>query len=94
MDLLHVYRLYRKMHQYPTLIGLMRSIFLDVLDQRGVVRRERLYTQALEEMRKDAVSDTETNRQEYIEALIDTYVAQHLSRNGRRELHQPGAEER
>ena len=79
MDLLRVYRLYRKMHQYPTLIGLMRSIFLDVLDQRGVVRRERLYTQALEEMRKDAVPDTETNRQEYLEALIDTYVAQHLS---------------
>ena len=79
MDLLHVYRLYRKMHQYPNLLGLMRSIFLDVLDQRGVVRRERLYTQALEEIRKDAVPDTETNRQEYIEALIDTYVAQHLS---------------
>jgi hypothetical protein len=79
MDLLHIYRLYRKMHQYPNLIGLMRSIFLDVLDQRGVVGRERLYTQTLEEMRKDAVPDTETNRQEYIEALIDTYVAQHLS---------------
>ena len=79
MDLLHVYRLYRKMHQYPNLIGLMRSIFLDVLDQRGVVRRERLYRQALDEIRKDTVADTETNRQEYIEALIDTYVAQHLS---------------
>ena len=63
MDLLHVYRLYRKMHQYPNLIGLMRSIFLDVLDQRGVVRRERLYTQALEEIRKDAAPDTETTRQ-------------------------------
>ena len=66
MDLLHIYRLYRKMHQYPNLIGLMRSIFLDVLDQRGVVRRERLYRQALDEIRKDTVADTETNRQEYI----------------------------
>src|SRR5512147_783629 len=79
MDLLHVYRLYRRMHQYPNLIGLMRSIFLDVLDQRGLVSRERLYAQALEEMKKDEVPDTETNRQEYIEALVDISVAQHLN---------------
>jgi hypothetical protein len=79
MDLLHVYRLYRRMHQYPNLIGLMRSIFLDVLDQRGVVSRERLYARALAEMQKDGTPDTETNRQEYVEALIDTYVAQHLT---------------
>ena len=30
-------------------------------------------------MQKDGVPDTESNRQEYIEALIDTYVAQFLS---------------
>jgi hypothetical protein len=79
MDLLHVYRLYRRMHQYPNLIGLMRSIFLDVLDQRGRVSREHLYARALEEMKKDDVPDTETNRLEYVEALIDILVAQHLN---------------
>src|SRR5512137_2588822 len=79
MDLLHVYRLYRRMHQYPNLIGLMRSIFLDVLDQRGLVSRERLYARALEEMKKDDVPDTETNRLEYVEAVIDILVAQHLN---------------
>jgi hypothetical protein len=57
----------------------MRSIFLDVLDQRGIVSRERLYARALEEMQQDGTADTETNRQEYVEALIDTYIAQHLT---------------
>ncbi len=79
MDLLRVYRLYQKMHQYPNLLGLMRSIFLDVLDQRGLMTRERLHTWAQEEMKSDSVPDTETNRQEYIEALVDTCVAQYLS---------------
>ena len=79
MDLLHVYRLYQRMQQYPNLIGLMRSIFLDVLDQRGLVSRERLYARAREEMKKDEVPDTESNRQEYVEALIDINVAQQLN---------------
>ena len=79
MDILQVYRLFRKMNQYPNLLGLMRSIFMDVLSQRGLMTRDRLYALALEEMRKDNVPDTETTRQEYIEALIDTCVAQQLS---------------
>ena len=79
MDILQVYRLFRKMNQYPNLLGLMRSIFMDVLGQRGLMTRDRVYVLALEEMKKDNVPDTETNRQEYIEALIDTCVAQLLS---------------
>ncbi len=79
MDLLHVYRLFRKMQQYPNVIGLMRSIFLDVLEQRGLMTREGLYARARDEMQKDRVPDTESNRQEYIEALVDTCVAQSLS---------------
>jgi hypothetical protein len=79
MEILQTYRVFRKMNQYPGLIGLMRSIFLDVLDQREVVTREQIYNRAREEMRKDGVPDTESNRQEYIEALVDTYVGQHLT---------------
>src|SRR5512136_1933237 len=78
MDLVQVYRLFRKMQQYPNVVGLMRSIFLDVLQQRGLMTRERLYSRALEEMKKDEVPDTESNRQEYVEALVDIHVAQHL----------------
>jgi hypothetical protein len=79
MEILQVYRLFRKMNQYPGLVGLMRSIFLEVLEQRGVVTRDRLHAQALGQMQRDNVPDTETNRQEYIEALIDTCVVQSLS---------------
>ncbi len=79
MDILRVYRLFRKMNQYPNLVGLMRSILLEVLEQRGLLTRDRLYAQALEEMQRDNVPDTETNRQEYIDALIDAFVAQSLS---------------
>ena len=79
MDILHVYRLLRRMNQYPNLIGLMRSIFMDVLQQRGVITRDRIYQRASEEMRKDGVPETESSRQEYLEALIDTSVAESLS---------------
>ncbi|MBP1778764.1 MAG: phosphoenolpyruvate synthase [candidate division NC10 bacterium] len=79
MDLVQVYRLYRKMQQYPNVIGLMRSIFLDVLEQRGLMTREGLYARARDEMQKDRVPDTESNRQDYTEALVDTCVAQFLS---------------
>ena len=79
MDNLQIYRLFRRMNQYPNLLGLMRSIFVDVLSQRGLVTRDQLYAQALEEIKKDNLPTTETNRQEYIEALIDIHVAKNLS---------------
>ncbi len=79
MDTLRAYRLFRKMNQYPNLVGLMRSIFLDVLEQRGIATRDQLYAQTLKEMQRDDVPDTESTRQEYIEALIDTCVAHSLS---------------
>jgi hypothetical protein len=79
MEIVKTYRLYQKMNQYPNLLGLMRSIFMEILDQRGIVSRERLYAGAREELLRDGLSDTESNRQEYLEALIDTYVSQQLS---------------
>jgi hypothetical protein len=79
MDILKTYSLFRKMNQYPNLIGLMHSLFMNVLEQKGIISREKLYQQALEELKKDELADTETHRQEYIDALIDHYVANHLS---------------
>ncbi|HSB79327.1 MAG TPA: PEP/pyruvate-binding domain-containing protein [Candidatus Methylomirabilis sp.] len=81
MDILKVHRLLRKMSQYPNLTGLMRSIFMEVLEQRGIVSRDRLSARALEEMQKDGVPATESNLQEYTEALIDDYVAHSLTSN-------------
>jgi hypothetical protein len=79
MDLVKTYQLFRKMNQYPNLVGLMRSIFMDVLEQRGLMTRDRLYQEAVEEMKKDGVPDTEIHRQEYVEAFIDYHLATHLS---------------
>ncbi|MGQ9645900.1 MAG: PEP/pyruvate-binding domain-containing protein [Thermodesulfobacteriota bacterium] len=79
MDIVKTYRLFRKMNQYPNLVGLMYSIFMDVLEKRGIITREKLHEQALEALRADEIPDTEINRQEYVEGLIAHYTASHLS---------------
>jgi hypothetical protein len=79
MDILKAYRLFRKMNQYPNLMGLMYSIFMEVLEKRGIITREKLYQQALEALKEDGVPDTEINRQEHLEGLIGYYSASSLS---------------
>jgi hypothetical protein len=79
MDILKTYRLFRKMNQYPNLMGLMYSIFMEVLEKRGMITREKLYQQALEALKADGFPDTEINRQEYVEGLIGYYSASSLS---------------
>lgn len=79
MDSLKTYRLFKKMNQYPHLMGLMRSIFVDVLEQKGIISRGELYNQALEEMKRDGLPDTEIHRQEYLEALTDSYFSNHAT---------------
>jgi hypothetical protein len=79
MDILKAYRLFRKMNQYPNLTGLMYSIFMEVLEKKGIVTREKLYQQALEALKADGFPDTEINRQEYVEGLIGYYSASSLS---------------
>ena len=79
MDILKTYRLFRKMNQYPNLTGLMYSIFMEVLEERGIILREKLYQEALEALRADGLPDTEITRQEYVEGLIGYYSASSLS---------------
>lgn len=79
MELLKAYRLYKRISQYPNLLGLIRSTFLEILEKKGVISRARLYEQAFEELKNDGLSDTEANRQEYLETLIDYYFATHLT---------------
>jgi hypothetical protein len=79
MDILKAYRLFRKMNQYPNLMGLMYSIFMEVLEKRGIITQEKLYQQALEALKEDGFPDTEINRQEYVEGLIGYYSASSLS---------------
>ncbi len=79
MDILKAYRLFRKMNQYPNLVGLMYSVFMEVLEKKGIITREKLYQQALEALKADGFPDTEINRQEYVEGLIGYYSASSLS---------------
>lgn len=79
MDFIKTYRLYQKINRYPSLIGLMRTIFLEVLEQRGVVAREKLYHQAMKALRAEGLPETEENLQEYVDALTDYYFAAHFS---------------
>ena len=79
MDLLKTYRLFRKMSQYPNLMGLMHSTFMEVLEQKGIITREKLYQRAVEELKADGLPDTEVNRLEYVEGLVDYYVANNFS---------------
>jgi hypothetical protein len=67
--------MFMKMNQYPNLIGLMRSIFMDILEHKGIVTPERLYREVREDMAAEGVPDTESHRQEYLESLIDYYFA-------------------
>lgn len=73
------YRLFRTIARYPELLPQMRSTFLDVLADRGVITREGLAALAGEQMRADGVEDTEPNRAEYTDALIDLFFANTVS---------------
>lgn len=79
MELFKIYHLYKKISQYPNLLGLIRSTFMEILEKKGIISRAKLSEQALEELKHDGLPDTEANRQEYLEALIDHYFATHLT---------------
>lgn len=80
-EILQSHRLFKKILQYPTLTGLIRSIFMDVLEKRSIITRETLYQQAVSALKEDGLPETEENRQDYIEAFIDIYTAIHLKPN-------------
>ena len=50
-EVLRTYWVYRKMNQYPSLVGLMRSHIVEVMEQKGVVTRERLLEQGRDDSR-------------------------------------------
>jgi hypothetical protein len=54
---------------------------MEMIEQKGVITRDKLYQQAVEELKADGLPDTEINRQEYVEGLIGYYSVQSLSDN-------------
>ncbi|MFO8088703.1 MAG: PEP/pyruvate-binding domain-containing protein [Desulfatiglandaceae bacterium] len=78
-DLLKVYRLLKKKMQFAHLGDLINATFQDVLEKRGIVSREELLNMTLEELKQEGLSDTEENREDYLEALSDYFFATRLS---------------
>jgi len=73
------YRLFRQIARYPELLPQMRSTFLDVLVERGVLARESLAGIVGRYMAADGVPDTEPNLAEYTDSIIDLLFASVLS---------------
>ena len=72
------YNLYRKIARFPELLPRMRSAFLEVLLERGVVTEEDLAALVSSQLAADGVEDTEASRGEYRDALIDLLFANTL----------------
>ena len=73
------YRLFRQIARYPELLPQMRSTFLDVLVERGVIARESLAGIVGRYMVADGVPDTDAGRAEYTDSIIDLLFASVLS---------------
>ncbi len=73
------YRLYRQIARFPELLPQMRATFLDVLEERGVITREGLPPLVQRIMAADGAAETEENRAEYTDCLIDLLFASLLT---------------
>jgi len=73
------YRLFRVISRYPELLPQIRSTFLEVLTDRGIITRAALAARVDEQMRADGVHDTDRVRAEYTDAILDLLFANALS---------------
>jgi pyruvate, water dikinase len=73
------YSLYQKIARFPELLPQMRAAFLEVLLERGIITQARLAELCARQLAADGVEDTEANRAEYRDALIDLLFANNLS---------------
>jgi hypothetical protein len=73
------YRLFRQIARYPELLPQMRSTFLDVLVERGVIARESFAGIVERYMAADGVPVTDASRAEYSDSIIDLLFASILT---------------
>ncbi len=76
---IRAYNLFRAISKYPQLLPQMRSMFLDVLVERGLVSREELAAAARTRVEADGLPATRENLREYSDALTDLAFAEWLS---------------
>ena len=72
------YRLFRQIARYPELLPQMRSTFVDVLVERGLITRDDLPGLVSRALAADGVADTEAARAEYTDTVIDLLFASTL----------------
>jgi len=73
------YRLFKQIARFPDLLPQMRSTFLDVLVERGVLAREDLPGIVSRALAADGVPETDASRAEYTETVIDLMFASLLT---------------
>jgi len=78
-DVFRVHHLLKKKSQFTHLGDLINATFLEVLEKRKIISREKLRDLVVEELRREALPDNEENRREYLEALADYFFATRLS---------------
>ncbi|MCX5816823.1 MAG: PEP/pyruvate-binding domain-containing protein [Proteobacteria bacterium] len=79
-NIFKIHLLTRKKGQFPHISGLINNAFIEALEQRGIITRERLHDLAIEGLKADDTEEgTEENLQEYVDALTDAYVANFLT---------------
>ncbi len=78
-ELVRAHLLYAKMVRYPNLLDEMRQLFLQALEERGVIDGGRLEREALALAREEEDPPSEEVAARYRNALIDYYFAIHFS---------------
>jgi hypothetical protein len=79
MDIVRTYRMFQRMMQYPKLLGEMRKLFLQALQERGIKSEEDIRKEAEEHLRKTKASWGEDELKEWEDVLTDLYFASHFT---------------
>ena len=77
-QLMKAYRTYQKMMRYPHLAKAVRKIFLSVLSEKISLDEEQIREDALKALRKEKIEPSEDNLREYMGAMVDLEVVNHL----------------
>lgn len=77
--LVRAYRLYQRMLQYPEIVGTIRAIFAQALEERGIVTRAGLEARAQEIAEAEGAGGDAGKRRDYRDALVDLHFSQAFS---------------
>jgi len=76
---LKAYRMYQKMVPYPHLQEEIRTLFLSVLAEEGIITLEDIRREAVRKLREEGLPVNDRNIRDYSHALIDFHFARHFT---------------